>query len=111
MDTCKVENVMDSWEARDSVENESDSSGCDTSDCGAVGALIFLRLLYLDSCSEWSFLVIAACCVRVLCLVAFCGRGTGFRQPQCVRVKLYIAAVSANLQPTVSKAAGSVRSD
>ena len=46
LDTCKVENVMNSWAARDSVENGSDSSGYDTSDCGAVGALIFPWLLY-----------------------------------------------------------------
>ena len=52
LDTCKVENVMDSWAAKDSVENRSDSSGCDTSDCGSVGALIFLRLLYSGSCSK-----------------------------------------------------------
>ena len=41
LDTCKVENVMDSWAARDSIENGSDSSGYDTSDCGAVGVPIF----------------------------------------------------------------------
>ena len=102
---------MDSWTARDSVENESDSSGYDTSDCGAVGALMFLRLLYLGSCSKGLFLALAACCVRMLCLVAFSDRRTAFRQPQRVCVKLYIAAVSANMQPTVSEAAGSVRSD
>ena len=45
LDTRKVENLMDSWAARDSVENGSESSGYDTSDCGAVGVLIFLRLL------------------------------------------------------------------
>ena len=49
LDTCKLENMMNSWAARDSVKNGSDSSGCDMSDCGAVGAMIFLRLLYLDS--------------------------------------------------------------
>ena len=48
LDTCKVENVMDSWVARDSVENGSDSSRYDTSDCGVVGTLIFLWLLYSD---------------------------------------------------------------
>ena len=79
LDTCKVENVIDNWAARDSVENGSDSFGSDTSDCGAVGALIFLRLLYLDSCSEWFFLSLATCIVSVLCLVTFSGRGTVFR--------------------------------
>ena len=52
LDTCKVENMMDSWAARGSFENGSNSFGCDTSDCGTVGAMIFLRLLYLDSCSK-----------------------------------------------------------
>ena len=52
LDTCKVENVLDSWADRHSVENGSDSSGYDTSDCGAVGALIFPWLLYSDSCSK-----------------------------------------------------------
>ena len=51
LDMCKVENVMDSWAVRDSVENRSDSSGYDRSDCGAVSALIFPWLLYSpDSC-------------------------------------------------------------
>ena len=109
LDTCKVENMMDSWAAMDSIENGSDSSRYDMPNCGAVGALIFLRLLYQGSCSKWFYLVLAACCVRVLCLVAFSDRGIAFRQPQCVCVKLYITTVSANPQPTLSEA-GSVRS-
>ena len=52
LDTLEVENVMDSWAVRDSVENRSDSSGYDRSDCGAVGAFIFPWLLYSDSCSK-----------------------------------------------------------
>ena len=58
---------MDSWLARDSVENGLDSSEYDTSDSSAVGALIFPWLLYSDSCSDWFFLVLVACCVRALC--------------------------------------------
>ena len=58
LDTCTVENVMDSCAARDSVENGSDSSGNGTSDSGAVSTLIILRLLYPDSCSKWFFLVL-----------------------------------------------------
>ena len=69
IDTCNVENVMDSWEARDSVENGSDSSGCDTSDCVAVGVLIFLRLLYLDSCRKW-FYSDSCCLLCVVCSVS-----------------------------------------
>ena len=80
-----------------------DASGNDTSDSGAVGTLIILRLLSPDSCSTWFFLVLAACCVCVICLLVFPDRGTAFRQPQRVRVKLYIAALSAILQPTVSE--------
>ena len=79
LDACKVENVMYSWAARDSVENGSDSSRNDTSDCGAVGALIFPWWLYSSSCSKWFFLVLAVCCVHVLCLVAFSDRETAFR--------------------------------
>ena len=52
MDTCKVENVMDSGAARDLVENGSDSSGNDTPDSGTVGALIMLRSLYPDYCTK-----------------------------------------------------------
>ena len=52
LETCKVENVMDSWADRDSVENGSDSYGYHTSDCGVIDALIFLRLLYSGSCSN-----------------------------------------------------------
>ena len=48
LDTCKVENLMDSWAARDSVENGSDSSRYNTSDCGVVDALIL------------------GCCMRIL---------------------------------------------
>ena len=48
LDTCQVGNVMDYWLARDSIWEGSDSAGNDTSDCGAVGALIFPRLLYAD---------------------------------------------------------------
>ena len=77
----KVENMMNSSVARDSVGNGLDSSEYNRSDCGAVGALIFLRLLYTDSCSKWFFLVLVACYVRVLCLVAFSDHGTVFRQP------------------------------
>ena len=81
LDTCKVENVMDSWAARDSVENGSDSSGYDTSDCCTVGDLISLRLLYAGSCNKWFFS--CSCCVlfRVCCLVALFDRGTAFREP------------------------------
>ena len=111
LDKCKVENAMDSWAATDSIENGSDSSGYDTSDCGAVGALIFPRLLYPGTCSNWLFLVLAMWCVRVLYVVAFSNHGTAFRHPQCVCVKLYIADLSTNLQPTVSEAAGSLRSE
>ena len=46
LDMCKVENVMDGWVARDSIENGSDSSRNDTLDSGVVSPLIFLRLLY-----------------------------------------------------------------
>ena len=65
MDTCQVENMMDSWAARDSVENGTDSSGNDTSDCGAVGTLIILRLLFSDSCSKCFSLALVACRVSV----------------------------------------------
>ena len=88
-----------------------DSSGNDTSDSGVVGTLIILRLLYPYSCSKWFFLVLAAWCVRVFCLVAFSDRGTTFRHPHSVYVKLNFIAVGANRQPTVSESAGSVRSD
>ena len=83
----------------------------DTSDCGTVSTLIFMRLLYLLSCSKWLFLLLVACYVCVFCLVAFFDRGTAFRQPQWVCTKLYFAAVSASRQSTVSEVAGSVRSD
>ena len=73
---------MDSLAASDSVKNESDSSGCDTSDCGAVGALIFLRLLYLDSLRKCFLLNLAACIVSVVYLVAFSDHGTVFKRPQ-----------------------------
>ena len=68
LDTCPVENVMDSWAARDSVENGSDSSGYDTSDCDPVGALIFPWLLYSDSSSKWFFLSLlrAVCSCPIL---------------------------------------------
>ena len=82
LDTCKVESMMDNWAAKDSVENGSDSSGYDTSDCGAVGAVIFLRLLYSGSCRKWFLLSLVACIVSVLCLVAFSDHGTTLRQPQ-----------------------------
>ena len=52
LDTCQVENVMDYWYARDSVWEGSDNSENDTSDCGAVGALIFPGLLYANSQGE-----------------------------------------------------------
>ena len=52
MDTCKVENMMDILADRDLVENGLDSPECDTSDCGTVGAMIFLKLWYLDACSK-----------------------------------------------------------
>ena len=71
LDTCKVENVMNSWAARDSVENGSDSSGYDTSDCGTVGALISRWLLYSDSCSKYFSLTLVACRVSVFHSVAF----------------------------------------
>ena len=71
LDTCKVENVMDSWLARDLVENGLDSSGYDTSNYGIVNALMFLRSLYADSCRKCFVLSLCMCCVRVLCLVAF----------------------------------------
>ena len=82
LDTCKLENVTDSWAARDSVESGSDSSGNDTSDCGAVSTLILLGLLYADACNKWSFS--SPCCMvcLVFCLVAFFDRGTTFGQPQ-----------------------------
>ena len=108
--TCKVENIVNSWTFRDSVENGSDSSGYDTSDCGAVDALIFLRLLYLASCSKWFFLVLAAYYVRAFCLVAFSDRGTAFRRPRSVCNELYFAVVSANSQPIVREVVRSVRS-
>ena len=65
LDMYKMENVMDSWLARDSVRNGSDSSSYDTSNCGTVGAMVFLKLLYLDSCDKWFFLVLVACCVHI----------------------------------------------
>ena len=70
LDTCKVENVMNSWAAKDSVENGSDSSGYGTSDCGAVGALIFQRLFYLGSCSKWLFCFLL--CVVRACALSLC---------------------------------------
>ena len=89
LDTCKVENVMDSWAARDSVENGSDSSGNDTSDSGAVGTLIILRLLYPDSCSKcFSLTLVALSCVCVPSrrLLRFVGARSW--QPQSVCEKL-----------------------
>ena len=71
LDTCKVDNMMNSWAARDSVENGSDISGCNTSDCVAVGALIFPWLLYSDSCSKCFSLTLVACCVSVFHPVGF----------------------------------------
>ena len=71
LDTCKVENVMNSWAARDPVQSGSDSSGNDTSGCGAVGALIFPGLLYADSCSKCFSLTLIACRVSVFHPVAF----------------------------------------
>ena len=88
-----------------------DSPRNDMSNSGAIGSLIILRLLYPDSCSKWFFLVLAAWCIHVLCVVVFFDHGTASRQPQCVCVKLYFATVSTNRQPTVSKAATSIRSD
>ena len=78
---CKVKNVMDSWLARGLVENRSDSSGYDTSDCGAAGSLIFLSLLYANSCSKRVLLSLAAYIVSVLYLIAFSDRGIVFKQP------------------------------
>ena len=43
----------------------SDSSGNNTSDCGVVGALVFPRLLYADSCSEFFSLTLLAYRVSV----------------------------------------------
>ena len=71
IDTCKVENVMGSWAARYSVENRSDSSGYGTSDCGAIGALIFPRLLYSYSSSKCFSLPLVAFHVSVFHPVAF----------------------------------------
>ena len=48
-----------------------DSSGNDTSDSGAVGALIILMLLYLDSCNACFSLTLVACHVFVFHPVAF----------------------------------------
>ena len=62
---------MDSWVARDPVEDGSKSSGRDTSDCGAFGVLIFLRLLYPDSCSKCFYLILVACRVAVFQPAAF----------------------------------------
>ena len=61
IDTCKVENMMDSWAARDSAENGLDSSGYDTSDCDVVGAMIFPRLLYADSYGKCCSLALVVC--------------------------------------------------
>ena len=61
LDTYKVENMMDSWAVNDSAENGLNSSGYDTLDCDTIGAMIFLGLLYADSCSKWFFLVLIAC--------------------------------------------------
>ena len=70
------------------VERSGIQLGCDRivletdiSDCAAVGTLIFLKLLYLISCSKCFLLSLAACCVLVFCLVAFFDLGTAFRQP------------------------------
>ena len=60
-----------SWADRDSVENGSDSSGNDTSDCGTSGMLIILRLLYPDSCRKCFSLTLAAFRVSVFHPVAF----------------------------------------
>ena len=73
------------------------------SDCGIVKALIFLRLLYADSCRKSFFMSLVACIVFVLYFVAFSDHGTAFRQPQRVCVKLYIVAVSAKWQRAVSE--------
>ena len=48
-----------------------DSSGNDTSDSGAVGTLIILRLLYPDSCSKCFSLTLVACRVPVFRPAAF----------------------------------------
>ena len=71
LDTCKVENVMESWASRDSVESGSDRSGNDTSDCGAVDALIFPWILYEDFCSKYFSLTLVASPVSVVHPVAF----------------------------------------
>ena len=66
-----VKNVMDSWAARDSVEKTSDSSEHDTSDCDAVGVLIFPCLLAADFCSNCFFLTLVASPVPVFHSIAF----------------------------------------
>ena len=53
------------WLARDSIWEGLDSSGNDTSSCGAVSALIFPGLFYAYSCSKCFSLPLAACCVSV----------------------------------------------
>ena len=71
LDICNLENVMDSWPARDLVKSGSGSSRNDTSDCGTVGALIFPGVLYADSCSKCFSFTRVACRVSVFHPVTF----------------------------------------
>ena len=63
--------MMDYWSARDSIWEGSDSFGNEMSDCGAVGAVIFPGLLYVDSCSKCLSLTFVPCCMFVFHPVAF----------------------------------------
>ena len=78
LDRYQEENAINYWSARDSIWEGSDSSGSDTSDFGAVGALIFPGLLYADSLSKCFSLTLVACRVSVFHPVAFSDSWTAF---------------------------------
>ena len=73
-----------------------DSSRYDTSNNGAVGALIFPWLEYSGSSSKLIFWVLAACVSVCPKSSAFSDRGTAFWQSHYVCCKLFAAAASAH---------------